>query len=951
MDQASDVISPAASQTGWRAGMDFLQAAAERPDAPALTVEGRSYTYAELRTAAQAVAAAVAAREAEGQQPVVAFYAHRGLASYAAVLGALLRGCAYVPLNPKFPAERNAAILARSGAAFLAHRPADGAVAAAILEAAGTAAQRLELGADMLAAGSAGPLPEARRDNAYAYVLFTSGSTGVPKGVAIRHANLQAYLDAVFAMTDYGPGDRLSQNFDLTFDLSVHDMFVAWRAGAHLVVPSAADLENPAEYVRAHQLTCWFSVPTLGQKMLLQGALQPGALAGLRLSLFCGEALPGDLAEAWAKATGQRVENWYGPTEATISCTWYRIPAGGKAAGQAGLVPIGAAFPGMETLIAGEGLAPVAEGESGELLVSGPQVADGYLNDPEKTAAAFVRRPADGKLYYRTGDRVKAGPDGQIQFIGRIDNQIKIRGYRVELGEIEARLRAASNGHNAIAVPLPLNAPNPTALAAAIEGYSGDEKALLAAAAETLPDYMTPSRLMSFAQFPRNASGKIDRGAAGALLAAALEQGSGGDGPGRRGEKRRRKLIAMIRKINPAIAAEDILSAGNLMDAGLDSLGFVTFTVELEKAFGLELDQQGVSALSYLPLRKIARLLAERRKQNKALLAAAGRKKAGGKTGGGKKALRKARGLDLNGAAAAAGIKTGGRKAGKGKAGGKTGADLHVRGQRAINFIETFPALVRAADKPLALFAGSSGFLRGISSQDIEARAAAHGLEICAANAGIGALSVEGIAQLCEFTRDTLKAAGKRLHWGVAELDPMHLSVLPPAGDLEIVQDYLAGRIKAPAAGGGGDSLWTLETRGTLSPRGTAAAAPAEPDWMKRRNAEIRDMFLGQVAVDDSAVLTWLRGVRALAEVSDHLAVAIHPLNHPSLGAERAAQESDLYAVLLQELGAELGLTIIDDQAFELAADDFLDKNHVNWWQGREKFSAQLVDRIMAQSV
>ena len=935
MDQASNIISPAPSKVGWRACTDFLQSAEKHPETLALTADGRSYTYAELRAAAEAAAAAIAACETEGQQPVVAFYAHRGLASYAAILGALMRGCAYVPLNPKFPADRNAAILTRSGAAFLAHRPEDSSIAANILASSGSAAVELELGADMLAAGSARPLPEPRHSSHYAYMLFTSGSTGVPKGVPIRHANLEAYLDAVFTMTDYGPADRLSQNFDLTFDLSVHDMFVAWRAGAHLVVPSLEDLENPADYIRDHQLTCWFSVPTLGQKMLLQGALVPGSLPGLRLSLFCGEALPGDLASAWANATGQRVENWYGPTEATISCTAFRIPASGAAAGRFNLVPIGTAFPGMDTLIADEALNPVPAGEAGELLISGPQVAGGYLNDPEKTAAAFVRRPADGKLYYRTGDRVKAAPDGQIQFIDRIDNQIKIRGYRVELGEIEARLRAASNGHNAIAVPLPLKAPVPTALAAAIEGYAGEEKVLLAQAAETLPDYMIPSRLISFTQFPRNASGKIDRGAVGAQLVAALEQGSSQETAQRRGEKRRRKLIAMIQKINPAIAVEDILSASNLMEAGLDSLGFVTFTVELEKAFGLELDQQGVSDLSYLPLKRIARLLARRRKQNKALLKAVQKGK-----GRNRKQLRKLRGLA--GADIAA-------KAWKG-GGDKEKADLHKRSQRVINFIDTFPELISVTDKPLALFTGSSGFLRAISSQDIETRAAGHGLDIRAANAGAGALSTEGIAQLCEFVRDTLQASGKRLHWGVAELDPMHLSVLPPAGDLEIVRDYLAGRIEAPDDDSA-DSLWTLQTRGTLTPRRQARQEAAEPNWMKRRNTEIRDMFLGQVPVDETAVATWLRGVRALAEVSDQLAVAIHPLNHPGLGAERATQEYDRYSVLLQELSTELGITIIDDQAFDLEAADFLDKNHVNWWQGRAKFSAQLTDLIMAQSV
>ena len=183
------------------------------------------------------------------------------------------------------------------------------------------------------------------------------------------------------------PEDRFSQTFELTFDLSVHDLFLCWENGATLVVASEKELRMPAAYIQRHEITCWFSVPSLAYQVRLQEDLAPGAFPSLRSSLFCGEALPTVVAREWAAAAPDSiVENWYGPTEATIACSRYIV---GDAEITEDTVPIGQAFDRMELLVLDEALAPCSVGVSGELFLAGAQVATGYLNDPEKTAASF----------------------------------------------------------------------------------------------------------------------------------------------------------------------------------------------------------------------------------------------------------------------------------------------------------------------------------------------------------------------------------------------------------------------------------------------------------------------------------------------------------------------------------------------------------------------------------
>jgi amino acid adenylation domain-containing protein len=366
----------------------------------------------------------------------------------------------------------------------------------------------------------------ARREmdpTAPAYLLFTSGSTGEPKGVAISHSNVRSYVDFICDRYEVSEQDRFSQVFDLTFDLSVHDMFVCWERGACLFAVPDTSVMAPAKFIRDHQLTCWFSVPsTVGFLMKLK-LLSPGSFPSLRLSLFCGEPLPSSYARAWQEAAPNSIlENLYGPTESTIAISHYRW--NGKTSPDqclSGIVPIGLIFPEQRCRIVNSNGAAVSYGEIGELCLSGPQVASGYLDDPAKTSERFLRLPDAGEAtWYRTGDMAKQDESGCLYYLGRTDQQVKIRGHRVELQEVEAALRKACGTELVVAIPRQSQEGGADAIIAFASGVEGfDEARVLAACAEMLPAYMVPRNVILREEFPLNFNGKIDR----RILQSSLE--------------------------------------------------------------------------------------------------------------------------------------------------------------------------------------------------------------------------------------------------------------------------------------------------------------------------------------------------------------------------------------------------------------------------------------------
>ncbi len=516
----------------------FLCAAREHPDRPALEIDDVVVTFSDLWAKAAAVAATITRSQAPEGAPLAAVLGQRSVTAYIGVLGALLAGHGYVPLNPAFPVDRNRSMLTRSGAPVMVVDEKWTALLGDMLDGPSWPVVVVIPDAEDVAhLAAAWPrhrfvgrrelaTPESWREpevdpRAVAYLLFTSGSTGEPKGVGVTHANVVPFVKGMADRYEITCEDRFSQMFDLTFDLSVFDLFVAWERGACVCIPSAKSLMAPGEFLRRSAPTVWFSVPSLAVHMKRLGMLKPGRYRTLRWSLFCGEALPVEIASAWAAAAPHsKVENLYGPTEVTIACTAYRWDSERSTAEcEHGLVPIGWPLPGMTALVTDEDLHEVGPGGGGELLMEGPQVVPGYWNDRERTAAAFVMPPGRKETHYRTGDRVRRpADDGPLLFLGRVDNQIKVQGHRVELGEVEAVVRDESGVSDVAAVGWPLTASGAAGVVAFLGETEVDLDALRTHAATRLPPYMVPRQFLLLPELPRNANGKIDRHALRRLL-------------------------------------------------------------------------------------------------------------------------------------------------------------------------------------------------------------------------------------------------------------------------------------------------------------------------------------------------------------------------------------------------------------------------------------------------
>ncbi|MGW7254267.1 amino acid adenylation domain-containing protein [Streptomyces sp. NPDC054834] len=499
----------------------FARTAGRHPGRPALTAGSTTLTYAELRTRAEALAA----RLGGGAPPPrrIALLAGRTPVTYAAYLAVQRLGAAVVPLNPAAPPGRNEAVVRQAGATLvLADAAGDTAPAGRAAPLVPVALTDPADGPDLR--GAAGPGPQDT-----AYILFTSGSTGRPKGVVIRHAQTAAYLDHAVERTGAGPDSRFSQTFDLTFDPSVFDMFVAWSTGAALVVPTRDELMDPAGFVRRHALTHWFSVPSVVSLAARLRRLSPDAMPTLCYAAFAGEPLTVQQARSFAAAApGARLENLYGPTELTVTCTGYRLPADPAHWPRTtnGTLPIGTAHPGAETLVVDERMRPADEGE---LLVRGPQRFPGYLDpaddpgrfasgEPDTGLTPYEGGPLTEAHWYRTGDRVARGEDGLVH-LGRLDNQIKISGYRVELGEIEHALRSRPGVVDAVVVAR--TERSTPVLEAVYTGDAPDPAPLLAALHGRLPAYMVPRTLLRLPELPLNLNGKTDRNAVLAALDTA----------------------------------------------------------------------------------------------------------------------------------------------------------------------------------------------------------------------------------------------------------------------------------------------------------------------------------------------------------------------------------------------------------------------------------------------
>lgn len=520
----------------------FHENARRQPEAPALFVEGTTYSYGELASLAASVAAWLRRPEGRGSGRV-GILAARSLEAYAGVLGTLWSGAAYVPVNPHTPedrllrifemAELDALVVDQAGMNLLSERALSSAprriligenvrLTAAVAQAAGFEVSRLgelpEAGIDA---------PAAVADGDLAYVLFTSGTTGTPKGVMIEAGSVAQFRSVVQARCAFAPSDRVSQVAELTFDNSVLDLFVTWAAGAGLYVVPEAQLMAPAKFIREHALTVWFSVPSTACMMDRMRMLKAEAFPSLRLSIFAGEALPMAAARAWQKAAPNSVvENFYGPTEVTVDCIAQRLEEPPNITRNRGSLAIGKPFPGIEAGIVDAELRFLPSEQEGELVVSGRQVARGYFKEAELTAARFPT--IDGRRWYRTGDLAYQDATGAFHHLGRIDNQVKVLGNRVELEEVEAHLREIVGSDVVAAVAWPVEDGRATGIVAFHCDAAVERDRVREGMQRRVPAYMVPQRVCRLEALPLGSTGKIDRKALLRMLDEGLLEGGRG---------------------------------------------------------------------------------------------------------------------------------------------------------------------------------------------------------------------------------------------------------------------------------------------------------------------------------------------------------------------------------------------------------------------------------------
>ncbi|MFC8592949.1 amino acid adenylation domain-containing protein [Streptomyces atroolivaceus] len=483
----------------------FETQAAATPDAVAVTDEAGELSYAELDRRADAVAAALRVLGA-GPGTVTGVCLDRSRGLLVALLGVLKAGSAYLPLEPELPAERRQYMLADSGARILLTGtdagPAGDSPAAVTL---------LPLGRDGLLPGS----PPSREDTRTAaapgpgdaaYVIYTSGSTGRPKGVLVEHRAIVNRLHWMQQEFGLDASDRVLQKTPMGFDVSVWEFFWPVATGATLVMARPGGHRDPdylARVIAEESITTLHFVPSM-LRAYLSG---PGApLPCVRRIVCSGEALPGDLVTASAERLGVTPHNLYGPTEAAVDVTSARCVPGQR-------VTIGKPIANTRTYIVDAALRPVPVGVPGELLLGGVQLARGYLGRPALTAGSFVPDPfggTPGGRLYRTGDLARYLPDGSIDYLGRLDHQVKIRGQRIEPGEIEAVL------HEHPAVATAAVAVHDQRLVAYLTGGPGrdaapDTDGIRTWLRERLPDAMVPGDWMVLDTLPLTANGKTDR--------------------------------------------------------------------------------------------------------------------------------------------------------------------------------------------------------------------------------------------------------------------------------------------------------------------------------------------------------------------------------------------------------------------------------------------------------
>jgi amino acid adenylation domain-containing protein len=508
-----------------------ISQAQQRPEATAVVAGEQRLSYGELDTLSTQLARSLRQSGCQRGDRVCLLMPKSPLA-IVGIIGIYKAGGIYVPLDPASPVNRlsrivnscdsHCILVAGSGSMVLQELlrqewfPSGLTIGWLDLAPPDWVRHVAAFSLDEMRTQATTPLPHEDASD-LAHILFTSGSTGAPKGVMIKHANVIRFVEWANRYFGIGPSDRLSGHPPLHFDLSFFDIFGTFAAGAELhLVPAETNLlpNKLAEWIRDSRVTQWFSVPSALHYMARFDVIRQHDFPELKRLLWCGEVLPTGSLIHWMKCLPHvRFTNLYGPTETTIASSYYTVPACPQH--ERAQIPIGTACDGEELLVLDHNLQPPAWGDIGELYIGGAGLSPGYWQDPEKTRQAFIADPRDAsRRIYRTGDLARIGDDGLVYFLGRTDSQIKSRGYRIELGEIEAALNALNLLRESAVVAIPSNGFDGAAICCAYVP-AGDitltPTRVRSELEKSLPRYMLPSHWMEFGELPKNANGKIDR--------------------------------------------------------------------------------------------------------------------------------------------------------------------------------------------------------------------------------------------------------------------------------------------------------------------------------------------------------------------------------------------------------------------------------------------------------
>ncbi len=461
------------------------------PDNQAFYIQDEVFTYRQFAERISSIRNVIRASIANEQ--IWGLAIHDNLNTYASIFALWMEGKCYVPLHPSWPGDRIEEIKKQVGFTNVLDN---------------CEAQYKEDFLDDWKNAS---------DDDLAYILFTSGSTGVPKGVQITRKNVAAFMDSFWKTgISIDESDHCMQVFDLTFDVSVQSYLVALTRGACVYTVPYGQVKYiyAASLIQEQGITFGAMAPSM--LIYLRPYFSEFDASSMKTCILTAEACPVDLMEDWYKcAKNTEIYDFYGPTEATIYCTYYKLTRGGKNLSLNGIISIGKPLANVTAIIIDEQGNVIKDQTKGELCVAGDQVTQGYWRNPEKNESSFFYKEVDGQnmRFYHTGDLCYWEKDGNIMYSGRIDQQAKIQGFRVELGEIEYHAREFFNKEKRVMAIAFQNDKNLTEIALFIESEQIDTKNLIEYMRGKMPNYMIPTRILFESEFPLNKSEKVDRNA------------------------------------------------------------------------------------------------------------------------------------------------------------------------------------------------------------------------------------------------------------------------------------------------------------------------------------------------------------------------------------------------------------------------------------------------------